>query len=288
MEFLNKEFSGKLSMAIDIFNNNYRKKFLHQLVSGQLDVDRMDYLKRDTFFTGVSEGSISYERILKMLHVHNDMLVVEAKGIYSIEKFLIARRLMYWQVYLHKTVVSSENLLMNILKRAKELTFNGEELFASPALHFFLYNAIDEHRFVSDLENTIENFIQLDDNDIISAIKVWTKHPDFILSTLSKWLIDRVLYRIVIQKNKIDEAIILDLKSKIRSLYPIQESELHYFLFSKNLQNKTYTPCNENITIIDNKGNTQDISEASDLINISVLAKSMKKHFLCYPKEIDP
>lgn len=287
MEFLNSEFDGKLSMAIEIFNNLYKKKFLHQLVSGQLDVDRMDYLKRDTFFTGVSEGAISYERILKMLYVHNDQLVVEAKGIYSIEKFLVARRLMYWQVYLHKTVVSSEQLLMNILKRAKALATTNVALFASPSLNYFLYNSVDEEKFDNSRNEIIKRFAELDDNDIISAIKVWTKHDDFILSTLSGWLVDRTLYRIIIQKNKIDKEIQDNIKNKILLAYPIQEKEIPYFTFTSVLQNKTYTPCNENITIIDNKGFTQDISEASDLINVSVLAKAMKKYFICYPKEIE-
>lgn len=287
MEYLNREFEGKLTTAIDIFNNNYHKKFLHQLVSGQLDVDRMDYLKRDTFFTGVSEGSISYERILKMLHVHNDKLVVEAKGIYSIEKFLIARRLMYWQVYLHKTVIASENLLMNILRRAKELALQGETLFASPPLEYFLYQTINKESFTNNLEKNIQNFIQLDDNDIITSIKTWVHHNDFILSMLSKWLIERTLYRIRIQKEKFEPELIQKLQKSVLDKFPIKEDDLSYFVFSNILQNKTYTPCNENITIVDNKGNEQDISDASDLINVSVLSSAMKKYYLCFPKEIE-
>lgn len=286
MQLLNKEFNEKLITAIAIFNNDYEKKYLHQLVSGQLDVDRMDYLKRDTFFTGVSEGAISYERILKMLNIFNGELVVESKGIYSIEKLLIARRLMYWQVYLHKTVVSSENLLVKILQRAKELANAGNELFSTPALNFFLYNKITREDFISNQEETIRNFSALDDNDIISSIKVWCNHNDFILSTLSKWLINRTPYGIIIDKHKIKYDVIEEIKRKTSDKLGIEEKDMHYFVFADALKNETYSPCSENITIVDNKGNASDISETSDLLNFSALSKTSRKYFLCYPKEI--
>ena len=204
MQQINRELGGKLDMALEIFTNKYPKKFLHQLVSSQLDMDRLDYLSRDSFYSGVSEGIIGAARIIKMLNVHNDQLVVEAKGIYSIEKFLVARRLMYWQVYLHKTSVAAEKMLMNILKRAKELADNGVELFSSPALHYFLYSKIEKQHFEAS-EEALKHFALLDDSDIICAIKVWSSHADFVLSTLCKAFIDRRLFKVEVHSEPIGE-----------------------------------------------------------------------------------
>src|ERR1035437_1347350 len=222
MQQLNKQYKGKLSLAIKIFNNQYKKKFLHQLVSSQLDMDRLDYLRRDSFFTGVSEGVISSDRIIKMLYVKNDELAVEEKGIYSIEKFIIARRLMYWQVYLHKTVVAAENMLVNILKRAKELSNKGEDLFATPALSVFLKNNYGKKDFLSNTK-LLDTFALLDDYDIFSSIKVWMKHPDKILSTLCKYLVERKLFRIEMKKEKIDVSYKKQLVKKAMKLYKVSE-----------------------------------------------------------------
>ena len=286
MESLNQQFSGKLSMALDIFNDNYPKKFLHQLVSSQLDVDRLDYLKRDTFFTGVTEGAISYERIIKMLKINAGELAVELKGIYSIEKFLIARRLMYWQVYLHKTVVAAEQLLMNILKRAKELASQETLLFASPFLSYFLYRDISDKSITSAKikAEVLYNFSNLDDSDIHSAIKVWAKNDDFILSTLCQWLLNRSLYKIQIQNKPFKKEDIIAIKTKTQEVLNISDQDLEYFVFTKELSNKTYSPFSEKITIVNNQGVACDISEASDLINLSILSQSIKKYYLCYPK----
>ena len=283
MENLNSIFNGRLSLAIKIFSNNYYKKFLHQLVSSQLDMDRLDYLKRDSFFSGVTEGVISYDRIIKMLDVVDDKLVIEEKGIYSIEKFLIARRLMYWQVYMHKTVVSAELLLSKILKRAKELADDNVDLFATPALKFFLYNKIN-----TDLLNSYKAFnffSQLDDNDVMSSIKTWTNHEDTTLRKLSENLINRHLYKIIIQNKPIDHNIINNLKNNVKQNYNISEEELNYFVFTGELTNNAYSAVDDRINILSKTGKLNDISEASDMLNLSVLSKTVKKHYLCFPKE---
>jgi hypothetical protein len=290
MNELNKQFGGKLTLAIDIFKNRYHKKFLHQLVSGQLDMDRLDYLCRDSFFTGVIEGTVGSDRIIKMLNVVEDNLVVEAKGIYSIEKFLIARHLMYWQVYLHKTVLSAENLMVNILKRAKILALKGEDLFATSSLKFFLTHTFKK----DDLENTskslrnliIDNFVLLDDSDIISAIKVWMNQSDRVLSLLCKNMTDRNLYKIEMQNKPFSEKRIAELQKKSMSYLELNEKEIQYFVFSDSISNHTYIPSDSRITILHNKGNTTDISESSDIFNTSVLSKVVKKYFLCYPKKL--
>ena len=289
MDELNIEFGGQLSLALQVFKNKYHKKFLHQLVSGQLDMDRLDYLRRDSFFTGVIEGVVSSDRIIKMLNVVDDNLVVEAKGIYSIEKFLIARRLMYWQVYLHKTVLSAENMLVNILKRAKKLSLEGNELFATPALHFFLSQSFQNNDIKpsNKLRNQIlENFVMLDDTDIISATKVWQSHNDKVLSTLCKYINNRVLYKIEMQNSAFTESRINELKEKGKKHFSLNDDEIKYFVFSDSISNHTYVPSDNRITILFNNGTISDISEASDILNISVLSKVVKKHFLCYPKEL--
>ena len=284
MDKLNREFKGKLSLALTIFHNKYHKKFLHQLVSGQLDMDRLDYLKRDSFFTGVSEGIISSDRIIKMLTVVKDELAIEAKGVYSIEKFIIARRLMYWQVYLHKTVLSAEFLLINILKRAKELAENGTELFSTPSLKVFLYNKIDKKSFINDT-TILDAFSELDDYDIFASIKVWAKHTDKILSKLCNNLQNRILYKIELQKEIFKKDYITLKKETVKKKYLLTNEEAGYFVFTESISNNAYNPANEKINILYKDNQLIDIAEAADLLNISALAKPVKKHFLCYPKD---
>ena len=283
MSRLNTEFKGQLTLAIKIFQNKYPKKFLHQLVSSQLDMDRLDYLKRDSFFTGVSEGVISSDRIIKMLNVVNDELAVEAKGIYSIEKFIIARRLMYWQVYLHKTVLSAESLLVNILKRAKELAEKKTELFCTPALHTFLYKKYSEKDFKTKPE-LLDTFAQLDDNDIMTSIKVWTSHPDVVLSMLCKQLVNRKLFKVELQSLPFKESKIKEIKQNIRKLYNLNDKEVSYFVFGGNVTNDAYRADKIRINILFKDGNVSDIADASDQLSIDVLAKTVKKYYLCYPK----
>jgi hypothetical protein len=287
MKQLNTEFKGKLSLAIRIFKNEYKKKYLHQLVSSQLDVDRLDYLKRDSFFTGVSEGIVSSDRIIKMMNVVKGELVVELKGIYSVEKFIIARRLMYWQVYLHKAVLSAENLLVNILKRAKELAGKNQELFCTPALHTFLYNQFNEKNF-SDGPEMLRIFSELDDNDIMASVKVWTRHSDKILSRLCINLVDRHLYRIELQKKPFDRKLLGALKEKVQKKYKLKGKEVNYFVFSGVVSNDTYRPDKLRINILAKDGSTQDISEASDQLGIDTISRTVKKYFLCCPKEHYP
>lgn len=287
MHRLNKEMDGALSLAIDIFTNKYKKKFLHQLVSGQLDVDRLDYLRRDSFFTGVSEGVVSSDRILKMLDVVNDNLVVEKKGIYSIEKFLIARRLMYWQVYFHKAVNSAEQMLLSILKRAKYLAKQGVELFASPTFKFFLYNNISLNDFKNNDNYLILNkFAQLDDSDLISAMKVWSNHNDKILSTLCTKLFSRKLFRTEIQEQSFDPDIIQNIKIKVAERYKISMEETEYFVMSDIIQNSTYLQEDDKILIKEKNGIVSEIVNVADMINIRALSGTMKKYFLSYPKAI--
>jgi hypothetical protein len=283
MEKLNTIFKGKLNLAIKIFNDKYPKKFLHQLVSSQLDMDRLDYLKRDSFFTGVSEGVISSDRIIKMLNVVNDRLVIEEKGIYSIEKFIIARRLMYWQVYLHKTVLSAENMLVKVLQRAKEIANKGVQLFCSPALHTFLYNNYGKKDFGKHPE-LIEVFAQLDDYDIFGAIKVWSSHEDKILSLLCRSLINRSLYRIEIQNHEFKKNEIEKKKQETIKRLNLKGNEVDYFVFSKSVSNEIYNVNKIGITILFRDGKTKDISKSSDQLNVKVLNKTVKKWFLCYPR----
>ena len=285
MDKLNEEFKGKLSLAIKIFNDKYKKDFLHQLVSSQLDMDRLDYLKRDSFFTGVSEGVISSDRIIKMLNVVKNELVVENKAIYSIEKFLIARRLMYWQVYLHKTVLSAETLLVNILKRAKELSAKGNELFGTPALLLFLKNNFTEKDFKKDAV-LLDKFSKLDDNDITASIKVWVDNDDKILSKLCANLLDRKLYKIEIQNNAIDIAFKNKLIKKVCDQYKITLQEAGYFVFTDTVNNSAYNATNFKINILMSNGKLVDVAEASDQLNLQSLSKTVTKHFICYPKDI--
>jgi len=285
MDRLNKQFDGRLNLAITVFNNEYPRKFLHQLVSSQLDTDRMDYLNRDSFFTGVSEGVISFDRIIKMLNVKDDELVVEAKGIYSVEKFLIARRLMYWQVYLHKTVIAAEQMLIKALARAKELSNTGTALFATPALQHFLNNRITSEDFALHEEH-LEWFTKLDDNDIMSALKVWADHEDFILSTLCRKLLGRDLFRTAMRNDCFDSEEIKHIRSRVKDRFGVDDTEVDYFVYTQIIRNSAYDAERDPIRILNNKGELVDIAEASDLSNLEALARSVEKHTVTYPKEI--
>ena len=283
MERMNKEMNGQLSLAIQIFKDEYPKRFLHQLVSGQLDMDRLDYIRRDSFYTGVTEGNIGSARIIKMLDVADDRLVIESKGIYSIENFLTARRLMYWQVYLHKTSVAYERMLISTLLRAKELASQGVELFASPALHFFLYNDINHTEFHNN-PDCLENFIQLDDNDIWTALKVWSNHPDKVLSTLSLGMINRNIFKVENSAEPIGEDRIKELTLQISQQLGITLSEANYFVSTPSIEKNMYDPADDSIDIIYKDGTIKNIAEASDMLNISLLSKKVKKYYLCYQR----
>ena len=285
MHFFNDAYKGRLENALAIFKGTHHKKFLHQLVSSQLDVDRLDYLKRDSFYTGVSEGVIGSDRIIKMLHVVNNELVVEAKGIYSIEKFLLARRLMYWQVYLHKTVLSAEQLLIKILERAQELAAKGEELFATPAFRFFLYNQISKTDFQTN-SKVLDTFAQLDDYDVMASIKTWVQHPDFILSTLCNKMINRHLYKCVFQNTPFTQEQVNHLQQQVVELYKVSPENDSYFVFTDKVQNSTYSADSIAINIMVNESTVRDIAEVSDQYDLTTLTRKVTKYFLCYPKEL--
>jgi len=284
MDKLNEEFDGKLSLAIQIFQNKYPKLFLHQLISSQLDVDRLDYLKRDSFYSGVSEGVINSDRIISMFNVSNGELVVDAKGIYSVEKFIIARRLMYWQVYLHKTVLSAEFSLVEVLKRAKFLVQQGEDLFATSALKTFLQNNHTLEDFNSN-NRLLDQFCQLDDFDIMTSIKEWVHHSDKILSLLSQKIIQRKLLKVELQNKPFEADYIAEIQKKTERYYEINPSESKHLVFSNKINNKAYNPKKDKINLLYKDGSIVDIAEAADQLNISVLAKTVTKYFLCYPKE---
>lgn len=283
IEKLSQEFGGKLDLTLLIFQNKYKKKpFLYQLVSSQLDMDRMDYLNRDSFFTGVTEGQIGSDRIIEMLNVKNGNLVIEEKGIYSIEKFLVSRRFMYWQVYLHKTVVAAEFMLIHILQRAKVLVGRGEELFASPALKYFLENDITIEDFKKN-PKVLETFAKMDDFDITSAVKVWQDHSDKVLSTLAKKLINRQLFKVVVSKSKFSIDQLNVEKEIIRKKLNLTDEEVEYFVYSETLINNAYNQNKQNINLLMKNGEVIDVSKASDNLNISALATPVEKYFLCYP-----
>lgn len=284
MQKLNDEYSGRLTLALEIFNGRYNKKFLHQLVSSQLDMDRLDYLRRDSFFTGVTEGVIGSDRIIKMLDVIDDQLVVEAKGIYSIEKFLVARRLMYWQVYFHKTVIAAEFLLVKLLKRAKELSMTGAEVYATSPLEFFLKNKITKSDMAASRDLIIENFISLDDDDLMVSAKAWMKHADVVLSQLAKNLINRALPKIRIQKKPFDKSVVSQIRKNVIQKYAWAEDNIHYIVYSDAILNKAYSQFDDKISILYNDGKIEDIADASDIFNVNELYKTAKKYFLCYPK----
>ncbi len=281
MSRLNAELGGKLDLCIQIFKNEYPKRFLHQLVSGQLDVDRLDYLRRDSFFSGVTEGNIGSARIIKMLDVRNDKLVVESKGIYSIENFLMSRRLMYWQVYLHKTAVAAEHMLINTLKRAKELTMEGANLFASPSLKYFLENDVTLDVFNNHPE-ALDNFVNLDDNDLWCSLKEWSKHSDTVLSVMSKSLIDRKLFKIEIGAEPVPSERIEQLKQTYVIRFGISEYEASYFVMSDAISTNMYNEKDDSIDILFNDGTIKDIAIASDMLNIQLLSKRVQKYYVSY------
>jgi HD superfamily phosphohydrolase len=285
MQKLDLQFNGALAMAIDIFKGIYPRAFLHQLVSGQLDMDRMDYLNRDSFFTGVSEGVINSDRIIKMLNVKDDQIVVEEKGIYSLEKFLIARRLMYWQVYLHKTVVAGELLLVKILRRARELAEMSESVATMPALNHFLNQRISRGEFISD-DYHLEAFTSLDDTDIMAAVKIWMNHPDPILSRMCRDMIHRDLYKVEITKEPPAKQLVNDLTLKALDKYGVSAADAHYFVFQDVLRNDMYRPGDGDIRILMKNGSIKDITDATDNSNLQVLAQTVQKYIICYKKDL--
>ena len=278
MQVLNKQYDGKLTTAIEIFTGKYPKRFLHQLVSGQLDVDRLDYLTRDSFFTGVSEGVVGYDRIIKMLTVHDGELMVEEKAIYSIEKFLVARRLMYWQVYLHKTVVAAEMMLVNIVKRAKELIANGFDVVStSPAFDYFLNNEAK-----MEVGGDFDKFCSLDDYDVMATIKRWMDHSDFILSTLCRLLIDRRLLKVKLLAEPVDENWVTDMRNVICKKLNITKRESRYFIFTGEAENTTYDPSVEKINILFKDGTIKDISKVDNALIHQTLSTPVKKFYICF------
>lgn len=286
MKKMNLEMDGGLSLAIQIFKDEYANKYLHQLVSGQLDMDRLDYLRRDSFFTGVPEGSIGSARIIKMLNLKDDRLVVDEKGIYSIENFLVARRLMYWQVYLHKASIAYENMLIKTLLRAKELALKGEEIFASPSLAFFLKNKIDKSEFF-DTEEGLANFVNIDDNDIWSSLKVWCSHPDKILSLLSKGMVNRQLFKIELADEPIDTDYIREQENSIRQHFKLDEQDTSYLINSGIIENKMYDPYDNSIDLLYKDGSIKSITESSDLLKTTALSQKAQKYYLTYYRICD-
>ncbi|HYC41217.1 MAG TPA: HD domain-containing protein [Chitinophagaceae bacterium] len=278
MQELNEIFGGQLRTAIEIFTNQYPKKYLYQLVSGQLDVDRMDYLNRDSFFTGVAEGVIGYDRILKMLTVRNDQLMVEEKAVYSIEKFLVSRRLMYWQVYLHKTVLSAELMLVRIIRRAKQLIREGAEVNASSrALDFFLKDAARP----VDISQWLQLFCSLDDHDVMATVKSWIEHPDRILSLLCRSLVERKLYKVKLQASPLDGPVVDAEKQMVGRQLLLSEQELDYFVFTGEAVNTTYDPGDERIHILFKDGSVKDISQVDNALIHQHLSSAVKKHYIC-------
>ena len=293
MEEINHEMNGALNLAIKMFKDDYSKRFLHQLISSQLDMDRLDYLRRDSFFTGVTEGNIGSARIIKMLNVVDDRLVVEQKGIYSIENYLTTRRLMYWQVYLHKTTVAYEKTLVNLLRRAKYLAHKGEEVFATPALRFFLYNDVDASRFESDPQ-ALANYELLDDNDIWASVKTWMSHTDRVLSILAKDLAERRIFRVEVRAEPFADNEVSTLQQQLADAFHVSFEDAAYLISVNTIQKDMYDPSDDQIDILfkgknDEEGNdtnyvVKDIANASELFNISLLSKKIRKYYLCYQR----
>lgn len=281
MENLNTEFNGSLTLAIKMFKGEYQRKFMCQLISSQLDMDRADYLKRDSFYTGVAEGNINSERLITMLNVVNDQIVIEEKGIYSVEKFLISRRFMYWQVYLHKTGLVAEQILMRVLKRAKELVENRENLEASKPLQYFLKNTINGSNFN---EESLKVFSQLDDYDIISAMKAWQYHDDFVLKNLCDIVINRDLLKVKMKNKPVKASVLNNHKAALQEKYGITNAEADYFVFEGKVTNQAYNNSKEQINILLKTGKTKDIVKASDQLNLKALSKPITKYYICYPK----
>jgi hypothetical protein len=286
MQKLNVIFENELDLSISIFTGRYKKRFLHQLVSSQLDMDRLDYLKRDAYFTGVAEGVVGTDRIIKMLNVKDDELVVDLKGIYSIEKFIVARRLMYWQVYLHKTVLVAEQMLMQVLKRARLLVREGNNLFATPSFAMFLNNQFTFDDFKNNTELS-DNFSKLDDNDVISSVKVWSENSDPVLSDLCKRLVNRRLFKIELQNNPFSNEYIDGLRQRLIKLFPHYADDYDSYLIHGSTVNNAYDLGHDNIFVLQKNGKLLDVSMASDQLNMFALSKPVVKHFLCYPKELD-
>lgn len=283
MQRINDDMKGELNLAIKIFKDQYPKKFLHQLISSQLDVDRLDYLRRDSFFTGVTEGNIGSARIIKMLNVVDDSLVVESKAIYSIENYLTSRRLMYWSVYLHKTVVAYEKTLINALRRAEFLAKQGWDIFGTPALRYFLYNHIDDKWFASH-EETLDMYSQLDDNDIWSALKVWATSKDKILALLASDMINRRIFRVEVRDEPVRDDEIADIRRTIAEKVGIDEADSDYLLSVNTIQKDMYDINDDHISILYKDGTIKDIAEASELLNVDLLSKKIRKYYLCYQR----
>lgn len=289
IQWLNIEMKGRLKMAIEVFEGDYSKKFLHQLVSSQLDMDRLDYLRRDSFFSGVTEGTVGVERIIKMLNVVDDQLVVEAKGIYSVENFLIARRLMYWQVYLHKTVVVAEQILIKMLQRARELVREGEDLFATPSLKYFLKNDVSEKDFLVSIKmdnpsEALTHFANLDDSDLMIAAKIWCQHQDIVLSKLAEMIVNRKLLKIELSNKPFETEKLNTIRQQVLLKFPFFDKNIDYFVFSDSVSNNAYSSQDDTIKILYNNGDLVDIAIASDILNTKALSTEVKKYFLCYPK----
>lgn len=281
MEALNRKFNKGLTLAIQIFKDEYPRKFLHQLVSGQLDMDRLDYLKRDSFYTGVPEGTVNAQRLIAMLNVKNDALVVEEKGIYSVESFIISRRLMYWQVYLHKTGIVAEQLLVRVLKRAKQLTAQGIELPASNGLLFFLKNNISLNDFSDEV---LDTFSKLDDYDIISAMKAWVGNDDFVLKNLSKMLLNRDLLKVKVKPAPFALEKVEEKRNALIEAFNISKEEASFFVFTGKLENQAYSMEKDTINLLKKNGKIIDVAKASDQLNLEALSKSVVKYYMCYPK----
>ena len=284
MEEINRSLGGQLNLAISIFKGEYPKNFLHQLISSQLDMDRLDYLRRDSFYTGVTEGNIGSARIIKMLNVVDDSLVVESKGIYSLENYLTTRRLMYWQVYLHKTAVACEKVLVNTLTRAKDLARQGASVFAPPSLKYFLENDVDEAWF-NDHEEALRMYEDLDDSDIWSALKAWKYSDDRILSTLATDMLDRHIFKVEVNEEPVGETRIHEIATKIGQGMGISTEDAQRYMMSINtIQKDMYNVDDDSITILYKDGSTKDISEASELLNVQLLSKKIRKYYLCYQR----
>ncbi len=289
MNLLNEEYKGRLSLAISMFRGTYERRFFHELIAGQIDMDRLDYLRRDSFFTGVIEGSVGSDRIIRMLNVVGDRLVVDEKGIYSLEKFLIARRLMYWQVYMHKTVLSSESLLVRILRRAKELAGAGYDLYATPALRFFLYNKLGPDDLLRNGKFTpgilASNFTRLDDSDILVSTKYWADESDHILSDLARRLTKRDLLAIELQNEPFQVERVAALGRKASTLMNLSPGEADYYVYTGTITNLAYTPDMPEVTILLKTGSTAEISAVSDMFDHRFISERVTKYFLCFPKE---
>ena len=284
MEEINQHFNGQLNLAISIFKGNYPKNFLHQLISSQLDMDRLDYLRRDSFYTGVTEGNIGSARIIKMLNVVDDSLVVDQKGIYSLENYLTTRRLMYWQVYLHRTCVAYEKVLVNMLTRAKDLVQNGQEVFASPALHYFLENNVDKDWFINHPE-ALMNYEELDDSDIWSAMKAWRHHHDKMLATLATDMLDRHIFKVEVSEEPFEDAHIETIAKEISARMEISiEDAKHYMMSINTISKDMYNVEDDSIAILYKNGDIRDISEASELLNVQLLSKKIRKYYLSYQR----